>query len=71
MIGLILSLAICFVLLALLAFANCAETAFTSANAVWIREQAEKGDKRAIRLNRLTERPAGFLATIQVAITYS
>lgn len=63
MIGLILSLAICFVLLALLAFANCAETAFTSANAAWIREQAEKGDKRAKTALYFMENPENFLLT--------
>ena len=32
---------------------------------------AEAGDKRAVRLARLTSQPARFLATIQVAITLS
>lgn len=63
MIGLILSSLICFVLLALLAFANCAETAFTSANAAWIREQAEKGDKRAKTALYFMENPENFLLT--------
>lgn len=49
----------------------CAEIAILSVNKAKMSAAAEKGDKRAIRLARLTDRPAGFLATIQVAITLS
>ena len=34
-------------------------------------KMAAEGDKRAVRLARLTSQPARFLATIQVAITLS
>lgn len=49
----------------------CAEIAVLSANKARISSAAENGDKRAIRLTKLTDNPAGFLATIQVAITLS
>lgn len=35
------------------------------------RQLVSQGDKRAVRLARLTSRPAQFLATIQIAITLS
>lgn len=46
-----------------------AEIAVISMNEMKLRKFADKGDKRAIRLSLLTEQPARFLATIQVAIT--
>lgn len=46
-----------------------AEIAVISMNEVKLRRLAEDGDNRAIRLVALTEQPARFLATIQVAIT--
>ena len=49
----------------------CAEIAVISINDNKIAKMAEAGDKRAIRLARLTSQPARFLATIQVAITLS
>lgn len=49
----------------------CAEIAIISMNDNKLAKLAEKGDKRAIRLARLTSQPARFLATIQVAITLS
>ena len=48
-----------------------AEIAVLSANELKIAKLAEQGNKRAIRLSHLTENPAKFLATIQVAITLS
>ncbi len=49
----------------------CAEIAIISMNDSKLAKLAAKGDKRAIRLARLTSQPARFLATIQVAITLS
>ena len=46
-----------------------AEIAVISMNEVRLRKLVSDGDKRAIRLAWLTEQPAKFLATIQVAIT--
>ncbi|MEG2428730.1 MAG: hemolysin family protein [Clostridium sp.] len=49
----------------------CAEIAVISMNDNKLAQMAAQGDKRAIRLARLTSQPARFLATIQVAITLS
>ena len=58
-------------LIGLNAIFACAETATISINDNKLAKMAEDGDKRAIRLVRLTNEPARFLATIQVAITLS
>lgn len=49
----------------------CAEIAVISMNDTKLAKMAAEGDKRAVRLARLTSQPARFLATIQVAITLS
>ncbi|MEG0329534.1 MAG: hemolysin family protein [Longicatena sp.] len=49
----------------------CAEIAVISMNDNKLAQMVQQGDKRAIRLARLTSQPARFLATIQVAITLS
>lgn len=49
----------------------CAEIAVISMNDNKLAALAAAGDKRAVRLARLTSQPARFLATIQVAITLS
>ena len=59
------------VLIALNAVFACAEIAVISMNDTKLAKMAEAGDKRAVRLARLTSQPARFLATIQVAITLS
>lgn len=59
------------VLIALNAVFACAEIAVISMNDAKLAKMAAEGDKRAIRLARLTSQPARFLATIQVAITLS
>ena len=48
-----------------------AEIAVISINDAKLAQMAAEGDKRAVRLARLTSQPARFLATIQVAITLS
>lgn len=58
-------------LIALNAVFACAEIAVISMNDSKLAKLAAEGDKRAIRLARLTSQPARFLATIQVAITLS
>ncbi len=58
-------------LIALNAVFACAEIAVISMNDTRLARLAQQGDKRAIRLARLTSQPARFLATIQVAITLS
>lgn len=47
----------------------CAEIAVLSVNENKLAKLSEQGDKRAMRLARMTEQPARFLATIQVGIT--
>lgn len=59
------------VLIGLNAIFACAEIAVVTMNDVKLARMAEEGDVRAIRLARLTNEPARFLATIQVAITLS
>ncbi len=59
------------VLIALNAVFACAEIAVISVNDAKLAKLIADGDKRAIRLGRLTSQPARFLATIQVAITLS
>ncbi len=59
------------VLIALNAFFACAEIAVIQMNDNKLAKMAAEGDKRAIRLAKLTSEPARFLATIQVAITLS
>lgn len=58
-------------LIALGAVFACAEIAVISMNDSKLEKLAAEGDKRAVRLARLTSQPARFLATIQVAITLS
>ncbi len=60
-----------FALIALNAVFASAETAVISMNDVRLEKLAADGDKRALRLVRLTSQPARFLATIQIAITLS
>lgn len=48
-----------------------AEIAIVSMNDVKLEKMAQQGNKRAKKLVKLTSKPAGFLATIQVAITLS
>lgn len=47
----------------------CAEIAVLSVKDVKLAKLAAEGDKRALRLTKLTEQPARFLATIQISIT--
>ena len=59
------------VLIALNAVFACAEIAVISFNDSKLEKMAESGNKKAIKLRKLTQQPAKFLATIQVAITLS
>ena len=67
-IGLMLLLQL--VLIAFNAVFACAEIAVISMNDNKLAKLAEAGDKRAIRLARLTNQPARFLATIPVSYTH-
>ncbi len=57
------------VMISLNAIFACAEIAVLSVNDAKIAQLKEKGDKRAKRLEKMTEDSSKFLATIQVAIT--
>ena len=59
------------VLIALNAVFACAEIAIISMNDNKMNKMASEGDKRAKRLVKLTQEPARFLSTIQIAITLS
>ncbi len=59
------------VLIALNAFFACAEIAIISINDTRLEKLSASGNKKAVRLKKLTDEPAKFLATIQVAITLS
>ena len=60
-----------FILIALNAIFACAEIAVISTSDNKLEKLAQEGDKRAQMLLKLTDQPAKFLATIQVAITLS
>ena len=59
------------VLIALNAVFACAEIAIISMNDNKMNKMASEGNKKAKRLVKLTEEPARFLSTIQIAITLS
>jgi len=59
------------ILIVLNAIFACVEIAVISMNDNKMAKMAAEGDKRAVRLVKLTNQPARFLATIQVAITLS
>ncbi|SEH80307.1 putative hemolysin [Ruminococcus flavefaciens] len=57
------------ILIALNALFACTEVAVISTSDVKLEKLAASGNKKAIRLKKLTDSPTRFLATIQVAIT--
>ncbi len=59
------------ILIALNAIFASAEIAVLSINEAKLEKLSNQGNKKAMRLRRLTAEPAKFLATIQVAITLS
>ena len=59
------------ILILLNAVFACAEIAVITINDSKVTRLAAGGDKRAVRLAKLTRQPARFLSTIQVAITLS
>lgn len=59
------------VLIALNAIFACAEIAVISINDARLAKLVSEGNKKAVRLDKLTSQPSRFLATIQVAITLS
>lgn len=69
--SIIILLLIQIILIALNAVFASAEIAVLSVNETKIGKLAEDGNKKAKRLNKLIKEPAGFLSTIQIAITLS
>lgn len=69
--SIIWSLILQLVLIFINAFFACAEIALISMNDNKMARMAAMGDKRALRLEELTQQPARFLSTIQVGITLS
>ena len=59
------------ILIALNAVFACAEIAIISMNDTKMQKMASEGNKKAKRLVKLTQEPARFLSTIQIAITLS
>lgn len=59
------------ILIALNAIFACAEIAVLSISETKLEKMAAQGNKKARRLRKLTEEPARFLSTIQIAITLS
>ena len=57
--------------IALNAIFACAEIAVISVNGNHLKKMVAEGNRKAVRLQKLTEIPASFLATIQIAITLS
>ena len=64
-----LTLGLQVLLILLNAIFACAEIAVISMNDNKLAKLAAEGDKRAVRLAKLTDKPAKFLSTIQVGIT--
>ncbi|MBO8449776.1 MAG: HlyC/CorC family transporter [Spirochaetes bacterium] len=65
------SLILQLILILLNAVFACAEIAVVSVNEAKISQMAEKGNRKASRLQKLIKDPARFLSTIQIAITLS
>ncbi|HIX76350.1 MAG TPA: hemolysin family protein [Candidatus Fusicatenibacter merdavium] len=65
------SLILQIVLIAINAIFACVEIAVVSINDTKLEKMVSDGNKKAIRLQKLTSQPSRFLATIQVAITLS
>lgn len=59
------------ILIGLNAVFACAEIAIVGMNENKMAKMAKEGNKKAIKLQKLTSQPARFLATIQIAITLS
>ena len=53
------------------AFLAGAEMAFVSLNPAKIKDMADKGDKKALRVQRLLKDPDSFISAIQVGITFA
>jgi putative hemolysin len=57
------------ILIVVSAVFSCAETSFISVNDSTLDKLAENGDKRAVRLKKLTYKPTGFMSSLSALIT--
>ena len=67
----LLPLLLQFTLIAINGIFACTEIAVISLNQELVKAKADEGDKSAMRLVKLMQRPGKFLATIQVGITFA
>lgn len=67
--SLIFKIVMLFVLVLVNAFFAMSEIAIISLNDNMIDKQAEEGDKKALKVQKLTENPSNFLSTIQIGVT--
>lgn len=67
--NLIYKLIILFVLILVNAFFAMSEIAIISLNDLKLQKMAEEGDKKAIKILKLTKNPSNFLSSIQIGIT--
>lgn len=65
------SIVVMFILTIINAFLAGAEMAFVSLNPGKIKDMADKGDKKAQRVQKLLQKPDSFLSAIQVGITFA
>ena len=65
----IFQLLLLLVLILINAFFAMSEIAIISLNDTKIKKMAEEGDKRAIKVLKLTDSPSNFLSTIQLGVT--
>ena len=65
----IFQLLLLLVLILLNAFFAMSEIAIISLNDAKVKKMAEEGDKRAVKVLKLTENPSNFLSTIQLGVT--
>ncbi|NLC32135.1 MAG: HlyC/CorC family transporter [Clostridiales bacterium] len=68
--ALLVSILTIFFLTFLNAFLAGAEMAFVSLNPAKIKDMADRGDKKALRVQRLLKDPDSFISAIQVGITF-
>ena len=59
------------ILIGINAFFAASEIAILQLNEAKLNRLAEEGNKKAIRLVKLTQQPSRFLATIQVGVTFA
>lgn len=67
--GLVFKILMLFALVLVNAFFAMSEIAIISLNDNMVDKLAEEGDKKALKIQKLTENPSNFLSTIQIGVT--